>query len=333
MRKLIFLCLGLVVLYSGYWLITARASERGIETWLNSRAAQGWQTEVASVKTRGYPLTFETDLTDLAIADPNTGLAAQTQRFSIKSKSYAPTKLHAQLDQNARISTPFQTIDITNENIGGTLFVEAGPALTMHRAAFDFINVTAKSNLDWGFTVDKASATAVRSEDNRLAHDITMNIENLAPVAAMMSRLNPDGILSDSFDSMKVDATVTFDKDWDITALEGPRPQPTHVVLRNVAATWGALDLRLAGDFKVDANGYPNGKIAVKATNWREMISLATTAGIIPQDLAPLAMSAGEMLAKLKGNSTTIDAELTLARGTISMGFLPLGPAPRITIR
>lgn len=333
MRKITWLLLALAILYSGYWLIAARASEHGVAAWFNARTAQGWQSDYATLETHGYPLNLETTLTDIAMADPETGLAYQTSRVSITSRSFTPTRLHANLAQDARLSTPFQHIDFVNKSAKGTLFVEVGSALTMRRATFDFEELTATSTLGWGFSLDSATASAVRHEDNRLAHDVSVSIANLAPSAAMMAQLNPNGILSDSFDAMTIDASVTFDKDWDITALEGPRPQPTHVLLRNMAATWGALDLRIAGEFDVDARGFPNGRIAIKATNWREMIALSAAAGIIPKNFESLALRGGEMLAGLTGNANTIDAELTLARGSISLGFLPLGPAPRIAIR
>lgn len=333
MRKVTWLLLGLSVLYSGYWFIAARGSELGVKTWLEARTTEGWQTEYATLETRGFPLTFKTTLTDVAIADPATGLAYQTSKISIKSRSFTPTRLHAELAQDVRLSTPFQHIDITNASANGTLFVEVGPALTMHRATFDFDDLIAESTLGWGFSLDSATATVQRLEDDPLTHDIQMTLNDLAPSTSLMKRLNPNGILSDQFDALAIDASMTFDKDWDITALEGPRPQPTHVLLRNMAATWGALDLRIAGEFEVDERGVPNGKISLKATNWREMIALAAAAGIIPQNFENLALRGGEMLAKMSGNANTIDAELTLSRGNISLGFLPLGPAPRITIR
>jgi hypothetical protein len=333
MRKLILLCLGLAVIYSAYWFIAANASERGIKAWLDARETDGWQSEYTALETRGYPLHLKTVLADIAMADPATGLAYQTSRLTIESRSFTPTRLHASMAQDARVSTPFQHIDITNSRAEGTLFVAVGPALTLQRAAFEFDALTAASTLGWGFSLANAKAVAIQNAQTALAHDIAVTITDFTPSASLMSRLNPNGILSDSFDALTIDGQVTFDKAWDITALEGPRPQPTKVHMRNMAATWGALDLRIAGAFDVDARGFPNGKLSIKATNWREMITLATAAGIIPKDLENLALRAGNMLAGMKGNTTTIDAELTLARGTISFGFLPLGPAPRLKIR
>lgn len=333
MRKLIWLCLIFVVLYSGYWLIAARATENGIATWLSARHAEGWQTEYATLETHGYPLSFATTLTDIAVADPATGVLYQTPRLDIQSRSFTPTRLHANLAQNIQLSTPYQSIDITSKTAGVTLFVDAGPALTLNHAAYDFTQVTAASTLGWGFSLANATAVAARNEDTPLAHDISIKINDLSPSAAMIAQLDSNGILSDTFDVLNIETTITFDKSWDITALEGPRPQPTHIDLRNAAATWGALDLQLAGSFDVDARGYPNGTLQIKATNWREMITLATAAGLIPRNIESMALKAGELLAGLKGNPSTINAELTMSRGTISLGFLPLGPAPRLVIR
>jgi hypothetical protein len=333
MRKLIFLILTVIVVYSGYWLIGARTTERGITAWLGARQADGWQAEYTDLTTNGYPINFHTVLRDLALADPASGIAYQTSQFEIKSRSFTPTRIQAKLAQDLRVLTPFQTIDITNSNMDGTLFVEVGPALTTHQATFNFAGVSATSSTGWGFTLADAKAQAIRDEDTPLAHNLTFSINDLKPSSALMSRLNPNGILSDTFDSLNINAKVTFDKNWDITALEGPRPQPKHVLLRKVSATWGALNLNIAGNFSVDERGYPNGKIQIQATNWREMISLATAAGVIPQNMETIALRAGEMLAKMKGNENTIDAELSLSGGAVFLGFIPLGPVPRLTIR
>ena len=143
----------------------------------------------------------------------------------------------------------------------------------------------------------------------------------------------PKDFFSDEFETLDLDMSATFDGPWNIHALEGPRPQPTKIELTTLAAHWGELDLKLAGSFDIDARGYPMGTLAVKAENWREMIELAISIGAIPENMSKLSLRAGEMLAGLSGRKDTIDAELTLKDGMISLGFIPLGPAPRIVIR
>ncbi|RPE67152.1 hypothetical protein EDD53_1556 [Pacificibacter maritimus] len=333
MRKLIFLFLIAVVLYSGYWLIGARTTERSIAAWLSARQAEGWQADYAALDTGGYPLSFHTVLQDLAIADPKTGVAYQTSQFELKSRSFTPTRVEATLAQDLRVSTPLQTINATNETINSTLVLGVGPSLTVHQAAFNFSEITAQSSAGWELFLNEAQAQAVRNPDTPFTYETQFSLTGLKPSSGLLSKLNPEGVLSDTFDSLQIDTTIKFDKDWDITALEGPRPQPKHVVLHKASAIWGAVNLNIAGEFDVDKQGYPNGTIQIQATNWRELIALGTASGVIPQSMESIALRAGEILAKMKGNANTIDAELSLSGGSIAFGFIPLGPAPRLIIR
>jgi len=160
-----------------------------------------------------------------------------------------------------------------------------------------------------------------------------VNIQGFAPTGGLIEGLDPKGLLSDRFDALDLRMRAGFDAPWNIHALEGPRPQPTRIEIDELSAHWGQLDLKLAGAFDVDGRGYPVGKLAVKAENWREMVELAISMGAIPQNMSGLALRAGEMLAGMSGRKDTIDAELTLKDGMISLGFIPLVPAPRIVLR
>ena len=63
------------------------------------------------------------------------------------------------------------------------------------------------------------------------------------------------------------------------------------------------------------------------------MLTLAQSAGLLPSELRPQLESILSALAGTSGNPEAFDVTLTLANGRVSMGFLPLGPAPRIYLR
>jgi hypothetical protein len=333
MRKLLWLLVAGFALYSGYWLIGARASEHGLEAWLEARAQDGWQSEYGALETRGYPLAFTSKITNLALADPKSGTAYATQHFTLETKSYAPTQIAAIFASSARVSTPYQHIELTNTGMRGALDVDVGTRLPLLSSSFELTQLAAQSDLGWGFALDQAHLATLRHNDDPLSHDITFTATDFAPSTHVMSLMDPSGLLSDRFETLSLSSTITFDAPWDITALEGVRPQPTSVALHDVTAQWGELSLRLAGDVLIDTQGYPDGSVQIKAQNWREMITLGIAAGAIPADLENLLLRGGELISGLKGNKDTLDAELTLANGMISLGFFPLGPAPRLHIR
>lgn len=333
MRKLIWLVVIIGLAYSGYWFIGAKGTEKAIAGWASARASEGWQADYSDIATHGFPLRFDTTITEPRFADPRTGVAFSTPQFDILSQSHRPTRIRAQVAQTATLATPLQRMEITQEVAEAELFVEPGPSLTLDHASATLNGFAVTSNLGWGVTLETGRFNTQRDSSNPLKHEISLTAQGLTPSQGLMTSLDPKGLLSHQFEQLELSMTTTFNRAWDIHALEGPRPQPTHIDLTSLTAKWGKLDLRMTGAFDVDARGYPVGKVAIKAQNWREMIEIAISTGMIPQNMSTLALRAGEMLAGLSGRKDTIDAELTLKDGMITLGFIPLGPAPRLRIR
>lgn len=333
MRKLIWIVLAAFIVYSGYWMIGARGTERAISGWMAARASDGWQAESVEIKTRGFPTRFDTAIMDPRLADPRTGVAFSTPKIEILSQSHRPTRFTLHMAPEMSLASPYQKIDITQDSAEAQLFVDPGPSLTLDHASLAINGLKLASNADWGLTLDTTQIATQRSADNDLTQDITVNAQGFAPTGGLIEELDPEGLLSDRFEELDLKMSATFDGPWNIHSLEGPRPQPTHIDIDTFSAHWGELNLKLTGAFDVDKRGYPVGKVAVKAENWREMVELAIATGAIPEDLSGLALRAGEMLAGLSGRKDTIDAELNLKDGMITLGFIPLGPAPRLVIR
>ncbi|KAB6714194.1 MULTISPECIES: DUF2125 domain-containing protein [Roseobacteraceae] len=333
MRKLIWLVVIAGLAYTGYWFIGAKSTEKAIAGWASARASEGWQAEYSGIDTHGFPLRFDTTITKPRFADPRTGVAFSTPQFDILSQSHRPTRIRAQVAPTATLATPLQRMEITQDRAEAELFVEPGPSLTLDHASAVLNGFSVTSNLGWGVTLETGNFNTQRDISDPFKHDIHLAVQGLTPSQGLMASLDPQGLLSHQFEQLELRMTTTFNGPWDIHALEGPRPQPTHIDLTNLSAKWGKLDLRMTGAFDVDGRGYPMGTVAIKAVNWREMIEIAISTGMIPQNMSNLALRAGEMLAGMSGRKDTIDAELTLKDGMITLGFIPLGPAPRVVIR
>lgn len=333
MRKVLWLVLAAILIYAAYWMIGAKGTETAISAWIDARASEGWQAEAEEIKTRGFPTRFDTEIRAPRLADPRSGVAISTPRIDILSQSHRPTRFTLRMAPELSLASPYQRLDITQDRAEAQLFVAAGPNLTLDHTALTLDGLELQSTARWGFSLDAAQITTQRQADAPLAHDIKASIQGFAPTGGLIEEIDRDALLSDRFETLTLDLSATFDGPWDIHVLEGPRPQPTYIDLTDLSAQWGKLELKLAGRFDIDTRGYPDGTLAVKAKNWREMVELAISTGAIPENMSNLALRGGEMLASLSGRKDSIDAELTLNNGMISLGFIPLGPAPRIVIR
>ena len=123
-----------------------------------------------------------------------------------------------------------------------------------------------------------------------------------------------------------MDSLMIFDNPIDRSALTS-QPRPTQIILNGMIVTWGELQLRGKGDVTVDILGIPTGRITISAQNWRDMIGMAVSAGLLDQEIANTVQNMGSLLA---GGSAELSVPITFQNGLMSLGTIPLGPAPRL---
>ena len=164
-------------------------------------------------------------------------------------------------------------------------------------------------------------------------YTVVATAPELRPGAAWRARLRIPEDWPLTFDAFRADMTMEFDRTWDRRAIEERRPQPTRIVIRHAEAVWGELRIKAAAELDVDQAGYPTGTLSLQARNWREMLALAEASGVLAGGLRQQAERALSTLASLTGNPNAIDVQLNFAGGLVAVGFIPLGPAPRLFLR
>lgn len=334
MRILLAVILVSALAWSGYWFLGAQTVERGLSAWLDQRAEEGWIAEYASLDTAGYPNRFDTTITELELADPETGVAWTTPFFQILQLSYRPHHVIAVWPDAQRVSTPNQNIEVTSDVFRGSIEFVPGPALALSETTVEMGALSLVSSADWTGALETGQLSLRATPAAVNSYDVYFASRNLTLPERVRRMAAQSDLVGDVAETLAVTATVRFTAPWDRRAIEVARPQVTHIDLDLAQGTWGELDLRFAGELDVDALGVPTGEITVKATNWREMLGLAQQAGWIPANLAPLLEGGLNMVARLSGNPESIDAPLVFSDGNVTLaGLLPLGPAPLIVLR
>ncbi|MEM1234117.1 MAG: DUF2125 domain-containing protein [Pseudomonadota bacterium] len=332
MRAMLWVIGIVTALWSGYWLVVSSSIENATESWFAERRAEGWQADYASLNTRGFPYRFDTLLTDVALADPGTGVVWSAPEFEIVALAYRPNHIIALFPPEQTLSSPFETLTITNDDMRASARL-GGTQLELLESTAEMANVTVTSTNGWEVALDRGllATRAMGPADD--TYDLFFEASNLRPSDALRLGIDPQGRLPDTFQTLKLDARASFDAPWDRFAIERARPQPTRIELNGFDAEWGQLELRAVGAFDVDPDGTPKGEITVKATNWREIISIGEALGTIPPSMVPTITRGLEILASLSGPANTIDVTLNFQNGFLSVGPLPLGPMPKIRLR
>ena len=134
----------------------------------------------------------------------------------------------------------------------------------------------------------------------------------------------------DTFAPIIADMTITFDRPWDRTAMQGPRPQPRMIRINEMTANFSDTGMTVSGEMTVDAAGIPTGELRIKVRNWQEVFEILVAVTAIPPEWTPVVERMLQSMSDLQG---ALDLTVTAQNGQLRMGFLPLGPAPRLVIR
>ena len=340
MRLLITLVLLCAVLWSGYWFISSRAVEQGFNSWLEDRRNEGWVAETTDLAVQGFPNRIDTSFTDLALADPNTGLAWEAPLFQILALSYRPNHVIAVWPPKQRVATPYEKFDVTSTDMRASLVVEPNTALSLTRATLTAADLSiANATQVLGREADSTDVTALTLAAERVEGDpaptyrLGLKADGFSPSLPWRMQIDPAGGLPDTLDALQADVSVTFDAPWDRFAIERARPQPRWIKVKLAQAKWGKLELQLAGELAVDESGQPDGELTVKARNWREILDLGIKSGVVPEILAGTLSEGLGLLSQLSGNPNTLDVPLDFNGGQVFLGPIPLGPAPVLSLR
>ncbi|WP_137699588.1 DUF2125 domain-containing protein [Marimonas lutisalis] len=333
MKRLLIFVVIAGLLWSGYWYVAASGARRGFETWFEARRAEGWQAEYSALTVRGFPNRVDTTFDAPVLADPETGLAWQAPFFQIFALSYKPNHIIAVWPKSQQISTPLAKYVIASEDMRASVVMAPEAKLPLERA-----NLTAEAMAitppdEAITTLDGLQAAISRVAGAEAEYRFAINADGVTPPSPRGLRLRTGGALPDRLETLRADMTVAFDRSWDLSALETGRPQPRRIKLKLTEAKWGQLELKLAGTLDVDAAGRPSGRLTVKAENWRDILALAQGMGWINATWAGRLEQGLDLASALSGNPNTLDIPLDFADGSVALGPIPLGAAPRLRLR
>lgn len=333
MKWLISAVLLMAIAVSSWWLAGSWTQECVVRSWLDARAAEGWLANYDSVDVTGFPSQFATRIAALELADPDTGWVWSAPDLILKQDAFRPDRLRAAWPQLQTIASPFERLEIASEGMISDLNIRPTAPFALDASDTVLSNVLVSSTAGWTMSLPEGRLSATRVDGEDSTYDIAFSVIDLTLPRPILSLLDPTGVLPDRVQRMASTARVAFDRPWDLRAVEERRPQITSIALDEMVASWGTLLFRTTGTLDVDDRGRPSGDLSVRAVNWREMIEMASNAGVFPQGLRGSAEALLGMVAAASGRPEDLDATLTFSDGRVFLGPIPLGSAPRLILR
>jgi len=329
MRRLLFLLVFGTVIWSGYWFIGSSALRQGAEQWFADQSAQGITAQKSTLVVRGFPNRFDLTVEGLRLADPTGETGWEAPFIQVFAMTWKPWHIIAALPPEQTIRLPDQEISIASSGLMASLRARPATDLPLAAVVVESGAVRALSSQGWTVGADKAVASARAVDGQASAYDLALDVAGLAPDQAQMTVLTAETDLPATVSVIHLLARATLTAPLNRHAGE-TQPQLAALDLTEAQLTWGPLSISANGGIAPDAAGFAAGRIDIDVTNWDRLVPVLVAAGAIKPELSQTVQNMLGALANEGGDPAILKLPLVFAAGRMSLGPLPLGPAPML---
>lgn len=329
MRALLIAVLALAALWAGYWFVGSRVLDQSVDDWIAAQAASGYDVSASESTVTGFPNRFDLTLTEPRFADPQAGIGWSAPFAQVFAMTWKPWHVIAALPDRQTVTLPEEEIAITSSRLRGSLVVTPGTELTLDRTTIEGDGLRLSSSRGWETAVSRLLLATRRSEADASSHDIWLEAQSLTPDQAFRMEMQSRSDLPELIDRIAVDGVAGFSAPIDRFAAE-TQPRLRSLSLRNAELVWGRLQLTAKGGIQPGPDGLAEGRIDLRADPWRDLIPLIVAAGFVTAEFAPNVERAMDLLAKQGADPEVLEVPLSFTGGRMSLGPIPLGPAPRL---
>lgn len=329
MRFILWVALILGVIWGGYWFVGSRSIEQAVTAWFEDSAAQGIEASQEGIEVQGFPNRFDLTVTKPRLADPATGIGWKAPFAQVFAMTWKPWHVISVLPLDQEIDLPGERVALTTTHMAASLRLSPSTDLTFTEAVLETTDLALKSDSGWSLGLASAVVALGRSPTEARDYRFGVEVKDLRPDPALAAAM-PD--LGEVMSRAHLDVMVQLTAPLDRNAGES-RPQLAGLELKDLHITWGALDLVATGSVVAGDGGLAEGQIDLEMKGWRQVPQLAAALGLIAPEMAKSLNDGLVYMAAADGDPETLSLPLTLSGGRMTLGPLPLGPAPVLAQR
>lgn len=329
MRVLLVIVLVVSGLWGGYWFVGSRALDRTVEDWFASQTGNPLQAVHAGVEVQGFPNRFDLSIIEPRLRDEVAGLGWSAPFLQVYTMTWKPWHIIASFPQEQVATVAGQDVTITNTQLQASVVFVPGTDLALDRTTVVADGLALGVAGAWEISATSARFATRRTPDDATAQQIGAEITTLNLPAAFRMGLQGNSDLPEHIDQVRLDLraelSAPIDRHVGVT-----RPEIEALVVREASVTWGDLLITGQGEIVPTPEGLADGRIEIRVDNWRKLVPVLVAAGIITPQVTETVTRAMELLAAQDGTPDVLDVPLVFQNGRMSLGPIPLGPAPKL---
>ncbi|MBU2991903.1 DUF2125 domain-containing protein [Octadecabacter sp. 1_MG-2023] len=330
MRKLIVAVVVLALLYGGYWFVGKSQIQTRLAEALVEIDAGPMDIDYSSLKTRGFPSRFDTTLTDLVIDSSDAAVRWETPIFQLLALSYQPNNVRAYFPQEQVFIIDGERLTLFTDEMVARGQVSPNASLPFEQAELELLNPRLQSEEGAELTLARLFAAMRLTPETTQTYDAYIEARAIVLPDALRQLLDPGNAQPAVIESLRLDSDVELSAPLQLNGASETPPRIDMLSIHEFAFEWGEMSLSAIGDVVPDQAGLLNGSITLSARNWQTVLDLAVIAGAIPDEQRQFYEGIIDSLDETPHISDTLTTTLMITDGQMSLGPLPLGPAPRL---
>ncbi|MGV8988436.1 MAG: DUF2125 domain-containing protein [Cypionkella sp.] len=324
MRYILWLCLALGILWGGYWFVGSRAIEQSVTAWIADQQAAGLVAENSGIAVEGFADRFDLTVSNPHFADPLSGWGWKAPFAQVLAMTWKPWHLIAALPHTQEVDlADGQKITVGSTRLMASLLLRPSLALGFTRAVVESEGLTLSSDAEWTAAAEKT----VLAVENDATRKNTLHLGADITSLTLPETISQVPELGGTMAMVHLDASVSLSQPIDLNMMN---PQVLAASLKALHIAWGTLDLTAEGQIKPDAQGFAEGKIDLHLKGWRSVPAVVVALGLVPPQNEVTVQRMLEYLAAASPDPEVLSLPLTFSEGYMSLGPLPLGPAPQL---
>lgn len=335
MRVLTWIVMLAGIAWCGWWWVAATALERGTAAWFETQAAQGRIASRGGETVSGFPNRLDLTVDAPALADARSGFAWRAPFAQVFAMTWKPWHVIAALPGGQVLTLPDgREVILDGEKVMASVVVKPDTALTLDRTSLagDALVLrpgTVGRPAEEALSIAQLRFGTRQAPARAMGHEVALEVTGIGLPPALLAGLPQGSALPGRIDRLRLDTELGFDAPLDRHAAT-TRPGLTVLALREARLDWGDLALTGDGTLTRDARGRAEGRIAIRIDNWRLALDAAVAAGLLTPEVAPTWARAMELLEQAGGRPGRVELPLVMSGGRMSLGPVPLGPAPQM---
>lgn len=302
------------VIWAAAWFLGAHLIRDAAGRWFAEQEARGLVAEHGGIAVQGFATRFDLVVTSPHLAD--TGFDWTAPFVQVKSMIWKPWHLIAALPSDQRLTVAGQVLTLETPAIEASLRMAPQAGFPPREAVLEWESLGVTSDRGWSLSTAKVLAAAQATPDQALR--LWLQADDLT-----LPETSDPGGLGRVVQLLRLDARA------DLAApLTWEAVQVSTLEVRALDLTWGSLRVSGEGRLVADAQGRAEGEVVLEITGWQALPDLAIDLGLIQPGLRGGLMGGLQGLADAGEDPLRLSLPLRFAGGAVSLGPIPLGPAP-----